>query len=57
MSKLKLGMIPAHTECPFKAQCKLPCAHKGVNHTCEYSCAAARWHDICGPKDKEDNKS
>jgi len=51
-SKLKDGMIPAHTECPFERTCPISrtnrghCKHEGENHPTEFSCASARGFDI-----------
>jgi hypothetical protein len=50
VSKLKLGLIPKGTECPFKDQCGIQqagdCKHKGVLHSCDFSCASARGFDL-----------
>ena len=47
MSKLVDGLIPKHTECPFKEECGMPsCIHEGVNHNVDFSCALARAWDI-----------
>jgi len=46
MSRLDNGLIPPHTECPFRARCRLYCYHTGINHYTAYSCAAARAFDI-----------
>ena len=50
-SKLVLGAIPAHTECPFLAECsnntmKCMCGHLGKEHQVDFSCAIARGYDI-----------
>ena len=40
------GKIPAHTECPFRDQCKYAaegqCKHQGEAHTVPFSCGTAR---------------
>ena len=40
------GLIPAHTECPYKSKCafaiKDACWHKGRFHDVAFSCGAAR---------------
>lgn len=50
MSKLVHGNIPAHTECPYRIDCRFAkegtCKHKGKEHTCEFSCATARLYAI-----------
>jgi hypothetical protein len=50
-SKLTLGRIPPATVCPFRDKCKIKaegtCKHKGLEHTCPFSCAAARFFDQC----------
>lgn len=50
MSKLKLGLIPQRTECPFVDRCAVKqdghCNHQGENHACDYSCALARGFDL-----------
>lgn len=57
MSKLKLGLIPQGTDCPFRGQCGIAqdgnCKHQGVNHTCDFSCAMARAFDICSERNKK----
>lgn len=49
-TQLHEGKIPAHTECPFKAECndgvKGWCAHKGKEHTVPFSCGTARAFDL-----------
>jgi len=48
-SKLKDGMIPAHKDCPFKAECAMGldiCLHKGKLHDRAFSCGAARALDL-----------
>jgi hypothetical protein len=49
-SLLVLGNIPKGTECPFRAKCGFAqddtCNHRGKDHPCDYSCAAARAFDI-----------
>jgi hypothetical protein len=48
-SKLIKGLIPAHTECPFKRQCGAVhvkiCHHMGKDHPREFSCGRARLID------------
>lgn len=52
MRVLQQGLIPAHTECPFRADCPEAgngnCGHVGVEHTVPYSCGYARLFDIFG---------
>lgn len=47
--KLKDGMIPPGTECPFRQECPIAvadgCRHLGKNHPSNFSCAAARVFD------------
>ncbi len=49
MTALTQGMIPAHTACPYADKCPIKsageCGHKGVEHSVEYSCGAARLYD------------
>ena len=44
------GRIPAGQECPFTSMCSLKaanqCDHKGISHTVDFSCGAARAYDI-----------
>lgn len=54
-SKLKNGLIPAGTECPFKDECNSSlCKHQGVWHTVNFSCAFARGFDLIHRKDGEE---
>jgi hypothetical protein len=41
-------MIPANTECFFRAQCPevVNCAHQGVDHSVPFSCGLARYFDL-----------
>ena len=45
------GLIPAHTECPFKHTCDINklghCDHEGTAHSNDYSCGAFRYFKIC----------
>lgn len=52
-NRLVDGRIPAHTECPFKANCFQTnygmigrCYHEGINHMVPFSCATARSYEI-----------
>lgn len=49
-TKLVAGKIPAHTECPFRANCPMAanntCHHKGTEHNRDFSCGAARAYDL-----------
>ena len=65
MSKLVNGRIPAHTECPFRAQCgfawpdennEIRCHHRGVDHEVDFSCAFARGWAMVAKYEKVDNK-
>lgn len=42
------GNIPAHTECPFKSECRssVYCVHLSSSRTKEYSCTLARSLDV-----------
>lgn len=58
VDKLIDGMIPPHTNCPWKDQCSMGkdggCGHQGTNHTVPFSCGAARGFEICRtPSDNE----
>ena len=54
-SKLKNGLIPAGTECPFKDECNDSlCKHQGVWHTVNFSCAFARGFDLIHRKEGEE---
>jgi len=60
MSELVNGRIPAHTECPYRAECPQAeagiCHHKGVDHECEFSCALARLFKIVKEGEARDQK-
>ena len=47
------GLIPAHTECPYKRECVLSierkCRHKGLEHTTNFSCTVYRAFEITKP--------
>lgn len=53
-SKLDNGMIPAHTECPFRGRCpeadwrpeRNRCNHTGTEHPVPFSCGIARAYNI-----------
>jgi hypothetical protein len=51
-TKLVHGNIPARTDCPFTSSCPMSenktCAHRGVEHQVEFSCAVARAYDLIG---------
>lgn len=53
-SKLKLGLVPAGTDCPFRGHCGIAqagaCKHQGKDHTCDFSCAMARGFDLIQEK-------
>jgi len=55
--KLVDGLIPAHTECPYRTECggfaKISCIHHGVKHTIDFSCGFARAFEISRVKVKE----
>jgi len=50
VSELVNGRIPAHQECPYRAECPVAkagdCHHRGVDHDCAFSCALARLFKI-----------
>jgi len=50
MTKLVDGLIPAHTECPYRTDCgdygAKCCIQKGVDHTVDFSCGFARAFEI-----------
>ena len=49
-SKLVNGLIPAKTECPFRADQTCPMSrtygHRGEEHPQDFSCGAARFWDM-----------
>lgn len=57
MSKLKLGLIPQGSDCPFKDRCVQKaqgvCKHKGEAHPCAFSCALARLFDMVERRNRE----
>ncbi|MCZ2224728.1 MAG: hypothetical protein LC122_13980 [Chitinophagales bacterium] len=50
-SLLKIGKIPAKTECPFKNYCDLAknnlCPHKGTEEEKDFECKVALNFDLC----------
>ena len=46
----ELGMIEAHTDCPYRDQCDYGkeglCCHRGNKRVTEFSCTKARLFDV-----------
>lgn len=49
------GLIPAHTECPYRGLCKMTagCHHQGVEHPVPFSCGMARFLKVVVKEMKE----